>query len=184
MTISSLSNTAALYEIASAGSLQKASQTAQAAAPQQDSAHVSGFAKLIEQLEDLQESDPAKFKEVAGEIATRLEDAAQLAAESGDTRQEKLLNELAAKFKESAETGAMPDLRPPQHGPRGPGGPPPMGPPPDATSDEDEDTASTTTLAASDLTSLLKLFEQNQSEDPMSVLEGVLEVVLSSMQSA
>jgi hypothetical protein len=155
---------------------------------QQDSSQVSGFGKLMKQLESLQQSDPEKFKATAAQIADKLESAAKEAAATGDSQQASALNDLASKFKTASETGKMPDLRPPgdsdgvRHAGGHHGGRPHMGPPP-----SDDDSTSSTTNSSTDATSsiaeLLSSY-RSQSTDPMSVLAGILTNVFSSAQTS
>ncbi len=197
MTVNSLSNSSAVWQTTGLSSLSNSSRTGQVSGPGQDSSQVSELGKLMKQLSDLQQSDPSKFKEVTATISKKLEEAASTATENGDSRQAKALSELADKFKTASENGEVPDLKPsgfqgrpggPQGagGTGGPGGPPPGPPPSDNDSDDttDSSTSSTSTTASSSTSSntllrnYLKLLEQNQSENPMSLLSNILQDVL------
>lgn len=72
---------------------------------QSDSSELSPLAHLAGLLEELRESDPARYKEVTAKISANLRAAAHNGAEGAD-----LLNRLAADFKAASESGAMPDL--------------------------------------------------------------------------
>lgn len=150
---------------------------------------LSQMASLMKQLEDLQQSDPAKFKEVAAEIAQKLKDAAQAATESGDTQKAQALTDLADKFTTASEDGTMPDLRPPD----GANGVPPMGPPPGPPPGSDsDDSSSTDDTTSTDATSsasaaslakykeMLALFAKSSESNPMATLEGILSDALST----
>ena len=104
MTISSISPTSIIQSV-----LQSSSVAAPAGAPQ-DSTEVSAFARSMQQLQQLQSSDPAKFKQVMSEIASKLQDAAGKA--SGPEAQ--FLAKEAAQFQQAAQTGQMP--QPGAHG--------------------------------------------------------------------
>ena len=73
-----------------------------------DSTQLSPMASLLNQLQQLQQSDPDKFKSVMSSIADTLKNDAQNA--SGPTAQR--LNALADKFSQAAQSGQMPDLQP------------------------------------------------------------------------
>jgi len=69
---------------------------------------VSEQGRIMQELSDLQKSDPAKFKEVAGEIAQKLRDAASGASGSQAT----FLQKLADKFDAASQSGDMSALQP------------------------------------------------------------------------
>jgi HSP90 family molecular chaperone len=73
-----------------------------------DSNDMSAFAKLMSELQQLQQSDPDKFKSVMSDIAKTLKTDAQNATGSQAT----FLNNLSSKFDQAAQTGQMPDLQP------------------------------------------------------------------------
>ena len=72
------------------------------------STHISKRGQLLSKLQQLQQQDPAKFKQVVTDIATKLQDAAKSA--TGD--QQKFLSDLADKF-QKAESGDLSGLQPP-----------------------------------------------------------------------
>ncbi len=74
-----------------------------------DSAQLSPMATLLNQLQQLQQTDPDKFKSVMSSIADTLKTDAQNA--TGPQAQR--LNDLANKFSTAAQTGQMPNLQPP-----------------------------------------------------------------------
>ena len=51
----------------------------------------------MNQLQDLQESDPSMFKEVTAKIAEKLKESPRSASDSGDSHQGAALNDLADK---------------------------------------------------------------------------------------
>lgn len=95
-----------------------------------DRAEISGPGKLFSELKQLAAQDPAKFKQVASDIATKLKAAAgngnadstatSTSASSGNS----FLNDLAAKFDAAAQSGDASGLQPNgghahrHHGPR------------------------------------------------------------------
>ena len=119
------SSTSYLYQIlgidqtTSASSLSSLTQTSSESSS--DSTSISKNGSFMQQLMSLQQSDPEAFKTVSQNIADDL--TAEAEAET-DPQRAQMLTELAAKFATAAETGEMPDLRPPQNG-NGAYGPPP-----------------------------------------------------------
>ena len=137
---------------------------------------------MMKQLQSLETSDPAKFKEVTGDIATKLQDAAKTAADSGDPQGAEALNDLAAKFKTSSETGKMPHVH------KGHGGHHTAAPPADADSDPSSTSATSTTassisVAAGKYQDLTAMFQQNSGNDPLATLTSILSSDLSSQQT-
>jgi hypothetical protein len=106
MDISSINNNSALSQLlANQGSTTTA--TSSGSVPT-DSSNVSSFANLMSELQQLQQSDPTKFKAVMADIASTLKTDAQNATGS----QASALNNLAARFDQAAQTGQMPNLQP------------------------------------------------------------------------
>lgn len=194
MTVSSLSSSLYIGNQYSTSQIRRASSAAvQDASDQNGASGVSKLGSYMKQLEELQSSDPTKFKEVTAEIAQKLKDAAQTATDNGDDGQAQALSDLADQFTTASENGSMPDLRP-KDGARaqGPMGPPPP-PPPDASSassstatDSDSDASSdiTTSAGVAKYTEMLKLFASMSSDsNPMNTLEDILGNVFSSSSS-
>ncbi|MFB3776759.1 MAG: hypothetical protein ACE141_04085 [Bryobacteraceae bacterium] len=174
MTISSLQRSlpTELLNILSTG---QTTATAKTNSTESESTDISQLGLYMRQLGDLLQTDPEAYKTLTGQIADRLEEAAASASESGDTQQAGVLNDLAAKFRTASENGTMVDLRPP--GGRPPG-PPPMGPPPDSASTDDSGSSCDASNTSS--TALSTLFQQGSFSDPLSVLTGILESLMSS----
>jgi hypothetical protein len=70
--------------------------------------HVSPFGELMSKLPQLQRQDPAQFKQVVGQLATSLQQAAQ---QSGNANG--FLGQLAISLQQAAQTGEMPTLESP-----------------------------------------------------------------------
>ena len=85
------------------------------------SVDISNPAKLMQQLAQLAEDDPDKFKEVTAKIAKQLGETADKGGEGSD-----FMKKLASAFLKASESGNADDLRPPKP-PGGAGGPPPDG---------------------------------------------------------
>lgn len=86
-----------------------------------DSSSISKSGSFLQQLLSLQQNDTESFKTVAQNIA---DDLTAKAEEETDPQKKQMLTDLADKFSEAAESGEMPDLRPPQNA-NGSYGPPP-----------------------------------------------------------
>ncbi len=76
-----------------------------------DGTEMSNPAELMSKLQQLQEEDPEQFQTVMDQIADELEAAA--AEEEEETGQTSRLSDLAAKFREAAESGDLSILQPP-----------------------------------------------------------------------
>jgi hypothetical protein len=166
MTINGISNLCSTYSIASSSRSNSGSPAAALGSLEDGAPEMSELAKYMKQLQDLQTSDPAKFKTVASQISQKLSDAAAEATQNGDTGLSNILTDMADKFKTASTTGEMP-LPGPSHGER-----PPMG-------SQDEMTGSTGDERAQ---SLLHLFQQGAA-DPFSTLVSALQSVLDSAQT-
>lgn len=113
---------------------------------------VSRMANLLSQLQELQTSDPEKFKEVMEKMSRQLAEA----ADGTQGRDAGFLADLADRFAEAGETGDLSLVQPPDGPP--PGGPPPRG----ARAYEDQATSAGQSSQRVDLAQLLQ-----------SILEGV-----------
>ena len=69
--------------------------------------HVSPLGELMSKLQQLQQQDPTQFKQVAGQLATSLQQASH---QSGND--DGVLSQLANGFQQAAQTGQMPTLQP------------------------------------------------------------------------
>jgi hypothetical protein len=101
-SVSSLASTSGSSSVGGTGSLTG------------DRANISGPGKLLGQLLALQSSDPAKFKQVAADIASALQIAA--ATQPTDTTANQFLTDLANQFQTVSTTGDLSALLPPKHG--------------------------------------------------------------------
>jgi hypothetical protein len=61
-------------------------------------------------LQQLQQSNPAKFAQVTQQIATNLQSAAQTATSSGNTAAANQLNQLATDFSNASTSGQLPNV--------------------------------------------------------------------------
>ncbi len=87
----------------------QATATGEVGSSQGDSVNVSQASQLFSQLQQLQQSDPDKFKQVLTNIASELQSAAQ--GKSGFEAQ--TLSDLATKFQNVANGGDISQLKPP-----------------------------------------------------------------------
>jgi hypothetical protein len=76
-----------------------------------DDSKLSPFAQMMSDLQQLQQSDPAKYKQVTQDIATNLQSAAQTATASGDTKTASQLNQLAGDFSTASASGQLPNVQ-------------------------------------------------------------------------
>jgi hypothetical protein len=76
-----------------------------------NSGDISPLAQFLSRLQQIQQQNPVRFKQVAENVATRLQKAAQNAQSSGNTAHASELNQLAAEFQNSAQTGQLPSIQ-------------------------------------------------------------------------
>jgi hypothetical protein len=72
---------------------------------------LSPLAQMTSTLGQLQQSDPAKFREVATQLAANLQSDAQTAQGEGETSTAARLKQLAGAFIGAAESGNLPNLQ-------------------------------------------------------------------------
>jgi hypothetical protein len=111
MSVSSVISTSSILQTSTVSSTASVSDVAQIDRP--ESAGVSQMADLMKQLEELSKSDPEKFKKVMSSLADQIQEQADQAEQAGDGRAS-LLNEMAQKFKQAADTGDVSALQPPK----------------------------------------------------------------------
>lgn len=114
MTISSVNSslTQALLATTSTQSTTSASSSSGStgvASTGGDTTQVSGPGQLLAKLKQLQQTDPAKFKQVMTNLTDALKKDAQNAT---DPKDQKFLNDLAAKFDAAGQSGDLSSLAP------------------------------------------------------------------------
>jgi hypothetical protein len=78
---------------------------------QPDNQQLSPFAQMLSTLQQLQQTDPTKYKQVTQQIATNLQSAAQTAQADGNTVAANQLNQLATDFTNASTTGQLPNIQ-------------------------------------------------------------------------
>jgi hypothetical protein len=81
------------------------------ALPNDDRPRLSGFAQILSSLQQLQQSDPAKYQQVTAQIATNLQNAAKTATANGNTSQAAELNKLATDFTNASQNNTLPNIQ-------------------------------------------------------------------------
>jgi hypothetical protein len=76
-----------------------------------DQSQLSPLAKLLSALQQLQQSDPAKYQQVTQQIATNLNTAAQTANQQGNTAVGSKLAQLATDFTNASQSGQFPNIK-------------------------------------------------------------------------
>jgi hypothetical protein len=76
-----------------------------------DNSQLSPLAKLLSELQQLQQSDPGKYQQVTKQIATNLENAAQTAQSAGNTAAASQLTQLATDFSNASTSGQLPNIQ-------------------------------------------------------------------------
>jgi hypothetical protein len=77
----------------------------------QDNNQLSPFAQLLSTLQQLQQSNPTEYKQVTGQIATNLQNAAKTATADGNTAAATELNQLATDFTAASQSGQLPNIQ-------------------------------------------------------------------------
>jgi hypothetical protein len=78
---------------------------------QSDSTQLSPLAQILTTLQQLQQSNPAEYKQVTAQIATNLTSAAATAQAEGNTTAATQLNQLATDFTNASESGQLPNIQ-------------------------------------------------------------------------
>jgi hypothetical protein len=76
-----------------------------------DSSQLSPFAQLLSTLQQLQQSDPAKYFLETQQISANLRTAAQTAQAEGNTAAATQLNQLSTDFSTASKTGKPPSVQ-------------------------------------------------------------------------
>jgi hypothetical protein len=76
-----------------------------------DNGQLSPFAQVMSTLQQLQQSDPAKYQQVTQQIATNLQKAAQTAQSNGNVTAANQLNQLADDFSKASNNGQLPNVQ-------------------------------------------------------------------------
>jgi len=153
------------------------------ALPQDSSAQLSPFAQMLTSLQNLQQSDPARYKQVTAQIATDLQDAAKTATADGNTAQAGHLNQLSTDFSKASQDGSLPNIGDLAKAAGGAHGHHHhhMGPPPSSSGDSTDATDPNDATTAGDLSKQISAFLANSTSsapgsalDPMSIIGNVL----------
>jgi hypothetical protein len=158
-----------------------------------DSGQLSPFAQLMSTLQQLQQSDPAKYQQVTAQVATNLQSAASTATSNGNTAQATELNQLATDFNNASQNNTLPNVQDLAKAVSGMHGRHhhhhAAAAAPDSGSDATESSASSAqtsstqnaATATDELTKLISAFlvnstsgTQNGSLDPMSIIQNTL----------
>jgi hypothetical protein len=85
--------------------------SASSVVPQTDNQQLSPFAQLMNELQQLQQSDPTKYAQVTGQIGANLQNAAKTAQANGNSTAANQLNELSADFTSASQSGQLPNFQ-------------------------------------------------------------------------
>ena len=75
------------------------------------SSQLSPLAKVLSELQQLQQQNPTEYAQVTGQIATKLQSAAQTAQTDGNSSAAGQLNQLATDFTNASQSGQLPDIQ-------------------------------------------------------------------------
>jgi DNA polymerase III gamma/tau subunit len=76
-----------------------------------DNGQISRFAQVLNTLQQLQQSNPAKYRQLTTQIATSLQNAAQTAQSEGNTTAASRLTQLARDFANASQNRQLPNIR-------------------------------------------------------------------------
>ena len=76
-----------------------------------DNRQISPFAQALSALQQLQQSDPAKYQQVTQLIATNLDGAAQAAQKNGNITAANQLTQLSTDFTNASKSGQLPNIQ-------------------------------------------------------------------------
>jgi hypothetical protein len=117
MSTSSVSNLSSFYlQPALASALQstpaaaKTTSTSSVDSSSSDLSRLSPFAQVVSTLQELQQTNPAKYADVTKQIAASLESAAQTAQSQGNSASASQFTELAGDFTKASQSGQLPDF--------------------------------------------------------------------------
>ncbi|HXA49602.1 MAG TPA: hypothetical protein VNV86_04830 [Candidatus Acidoferrum sp.] len=105
------SNVQSVFRSADQDSGLTTANTTSSASQSRDKSQLSPFAQMMSSLQQLQQSDPAKYQQVTQQIATNLQSAAQTAQANGDSAAADRLNQLAGDFSSASKSGDLPNMR-------------------------------------------------------------------------
>jgi hypothetical protein len=94
-----------------ASTTKTAANSVSGIASSSDNGQLSPFAQMMSTLQQLQQSDPAKYQQVTQQIATNLQSAAQTAGADGNATAANQLNQLAADFTSASKSGQLPNVQ-------------------------------------------------------------------------
>ena len=142
-----------------------------------DNSRLSPFAQLLNTLQQLQQTDPTRYQQVTGQIATNLQSAAQTAQSEGNTTAANQLNQLATDFTNASKSGQLPNV---QDLAQAVGGHHHHHHAHAAAADSDSSstTGANSTSPSQTLSQLLSAFQSNSTQtgaqDPMSIILSTL----------
>ena len=109
MDISAVKSTINVYDINAVAQSNAANSSSSVSSSDATTSQLSGPARWMSELANLQKTDPDKFKQVTSEISDKLKQEAS----SATSQQATFLNNLADKFSQASQSGSMSSLQPP-----------------------------------------------------------------------
>jgi hypothetical protein len=109
--IGGFSNLASILISALQSAGLSSSPTGNVGTQQSDNTSISPLGQILSTLQQLQESDPTKYKQVTAQIATNLQNAAQTAKSDGLTGAATELNQLSSDFANASSSGQLPNIQ-------------------------------------------------------------------------
>lgn len=125
-------------------------------------------------LQQIQQSDPAKYQQVTAQIATNLQNAAQTAQSEGNTTAANQLNQLSTDFTNASKSGQFPNIQDLAQAVGGHHGHHHHHAQP-ASGDADTNSSTSTSTNSAGLNQLLSAFQtNNEALNPMLIIQNTL----------
>jgi hypothetical protein len=149
-----------------------------------DNSRLSPFAQLLNTLQQLQQTDPTKYQQVTGQIATNLQSAAQTAQSDGNTTAANQLNQLATDFTNASKSGQLPNVQDLAQAVGGHHHHHHHSHPASADSDSSSTTDTNSTSSTSPSQTLSQLLSAFQSGSNQTGAQDPMSIILSTLSSA
>jgi hypothetical protein len=78
---------------------------------QEPTPELSPLAQIVSELQELQQDNPAEYAQIASQISSNLQAAAQTAQTAGSTTSASQLAQLATVFTNASQSGQLPDIQ-------------------------------------------------------------------------
>jgi hypothetical protein len=95
----------------SAGLTSSAGKSTSSSLPGSDNSQLSQFAQILGSLQQLQQSNPAGYRQLSQQVSSNLLKAARTAQSEGNTAAATQLNQLSSDFSSASTSGQLPNIQ-------------------------------------------------------------------------